>query len=246
MPQTKALKNLGLTKQEADIYLLILEKGFLKAKDLSGLLHILPNAVYRNITRLEEKGLLLISSHAPLRYRPHPVEFALNRLVRSREKALEKSAQALLHIKGKPPTLRSETAIALSADKLRFFAEATAMIRKARKEVLIISIGEPSPPELILADTEAIKRGVTIKMIVHKYDPDNFTLLQNLKRNGLEVKHLQDWGYHLQITDGNKYLLAVNNPKNTEERANIMIQSSYLSRAFRDYFFLLWEKATPV
>ncbi len=245
MDKLNSLKNLGLTKQQAIVYLLLLKEGMLSAKKIGEKCRMLPNAVYRIIYKLDEYGLIELVSKIPLKYVLTPAEYAIMRLVESQRKELEKSKESILKTY-KFLKFNKETDLELSADKIKFFKESERLINQSKKEVLIISIGEPSTPELILADKRAIERGVIIKFIVHKKDPENIEFLQNLKKNGLEIRHLKDWGYHMQITDSEKCLLAVNNPMNTDERANIKIQSSYLSKAFRDYFYLLWEKAEPV
>jgi len=239
------LKKLGLTKQQATVYLLLLKEGPLSPKTIGEKCVILPNAVYRVLYKLDKYGLIELGSKTPVRYIVTSMDFAISKLVEKRKKKLEASQKYLLQIKNHSD-LKKETDLELSTDIIKFFKESEQLINQSKKEVLIISIGEPSTPELILADKRAIERGVDIKFIVHKNDSDNHQFLLNLEKNGLEIRHLKDWGYHLQIVDGEKCLLSVNNPDNTNERANIKIQSKYLSRAFRDYFYLIWEKSRPI
>lgn len=236
------LTKLGLTVQQANIYSLLLNEGQLTAKKIAERLDILPNAVYRGLVRLDSLKLINLSSRAPLKYTIVSPEFSLSKLAKVKEFELANSLEMLIK-SIMPQKSAKETDLGLSSDKLKFFKQSEDLINKARKEVLIISIGEPSTNELILADKRAIERGVDIKFIVHKYDDENRDFLFNLQKNGLNIRYLKDWGYHLQIIDANKCLLSVNNPENTDERANILIQSKYLSKAFRDYFYLLWEKA---
>jgi sugar-specific transcriptional regulator TrmB len=138
------------------------------------------------------------------------------------------------------------TKIDVIAGKQEFFSASETLIKEAKQEVLIISIGEPSTSDLILADRRAIERGVTVRMIAHKYDKDNQEFLSNLKKNGLEIRHFPDWGFHLQVVDTEKSLLAVNNPQNPGERITVKINSTGLSKALRDYFYSVWEKAIKV
>ena len=83
-------------------------------------------------------------------------------------------------------------------------------------------------------------------MIVHKNDKENKQILENFKKNGFEIRHYPDWGFHLNIYDSKKSIITVNNPQNTKERVSMEIFSLGLSKALRDYFYSVWEKATPV
>ena len=83
-------------------------------------------------------------------------------------------------------------------------------------------------------------------MIAHKYDQSNQKLLSSWVKMGWQVRHYPDWGFHLIVIDKKTSLLSINNPKNTEERVSFLIQSSGLSKAFHDYFYSVWEKATPI
>ena len=120
------------------------------------------------------------------------------------------------------------------------------MINQAKKEVLIISIGEPVPDEIKLANRDAINRKVNIKFIVHKSDQENRLLLESWIKMGLDIRHYPGSGYHLSITDGKTCLISASNPKNPAERISMYTNSEGLSNAMRNYFYSLWEKALPV
>jgi len=244
---TKLLKKLGLTKQNSKIYLFLLENGYKTSKEIASEFKIFPNAVYRIIYKLDKLGLIQLSAKTPLSYKIISPKFALNNLIEKKKKELDKCKKIFNDPRYKPSRKVNPVDIEISADKIEFLKEATVMINSAKEEVLIISIGEPATSkELILADRRAIERGVKIKIIYHKYDETNREFIHNLIRNGLDIRHLKDWGYHMQIADGKKCLLSINNPKKTDERVNIRIQSKNLSQAFRSYFYQLWKRAEKI
>lgn len=240
------LVKLGFSKQEAEIYLTLVTDGVLPAKEIASRMNIMPHAVYRIIKKLEEKKLVAIITSAPLTFYVLPPELALSSYVKERSLQLEKEAKEINMVLSSKKTTSSSTKIDVIAGKQEFFLASENLIKESKKEVLIISIGEPSTPDLILADRRAIERGVIVRMIVHKYDKENQEFLKNLKKNGLEIRHFPDWGFHLQIVDGEKSLLVVNNPQNPEERITVKINSFGLSKALRDYFYSVWEKAIKV
>lgn len=140
-----------------------------------------------------------------------------------------------------PPTL-----VILISGRDNVFREATRMYKKAQKEILLISIGEPIPDELILAMRDALNRKVEMKMIAHKNDEENKGLLAAWMRMGMEIRHYPDWGYHLVICDGKRSLLTTNNPEATEERTGMLIFSEALSSTLRDYFYAIWGKSEEI
>jgi sugar-specific transcriptional regulator TrmB len=240
------LVKLGFSKQEAQIYLTLIKDGILPAKEIAKRMNILPHAVYRIIKKLEKKKLVTIITSSPLTFYVLPSELALSAYVKEKSLQLEREAKEINTYLTNKPTQSSSTKIDVIAGKQEFFTASESLIRDSKKEVLIISIGEPSTSDLILVDKRAIERGVIIRMIAHKYDKENKEFLENLKKNGLEIRHFPDWGFHLQVVDGEKSLLAVNNPQNPKERITVKINSLGLSKALRDYFYSIWEKAIKI
>jgi len=240
------LVKLGLSKQEAEIYLTLTKEGVLPAKEIASRMNILPHAVYRIIKKLEEKKLVAIITSSPLTFYVLPSELALSAYVKEKSLQLEKEAKEINTFLANKQSQSSSTKIDVIAGKQEFFNASEALIKESKKEVLIVSIGEPSTSDLILANKRAIERGVIVRMIAHKYDKENQEFLKNLEKNGLEIRHFPDWGFHLQIVDGEKSLLAVNNPKNPRERITVKINSSGLSKALRDYFYSVWEKSLKI
>ena len=240
------LVKLGFSKQEAEIYLLLVKEGVLPAKEIVVRMHILPHAVYRVIRKLKKKKLVTIISSSPLMFYVLPSELALTAYIKEKSLQLEKEAKEINAALASRQTQSLPTKIDVIAGKQEFFSASEAQINEAKKEILLISIGEPTTQEVVLAGKRAIERGVVFRVIYHKYDKENQELIENLKKNGLEIRHFPDWGFHLQVADGVQSLLVANNPQNPEERITVKINSVGLSKALRDYFYSVWEKAMKV
>lgn len=240
------LVKLGFSKQEAEIYLTLIKDGVLPAKEIASRMNILPHAVYRIIKKLEKKKLVAIITSSPLTFYVLPSELALSAYVKEKSLQLEKEAKEINTVLRSKQTPSSSTIIDIIAGKQEFFNASETLIKESKKEVLIVSIGEPSTSDLLLADKRAVERGVVVKMIAHKYDKENQEFLKNLEKNGLEIRHFPDWGFHLQIVDSEKSLLAVNNPQNPGERITVKINSTGLSKALRDYFYSVWDKSVKI
>jgi sugar-specific transcriptional regulator TrmB len=239
------LVNLGLSEHQALVYQTLIENGPLPAKSIAGKIGILPHAVYRLIKKLEKLELVSTNKDHPKIFRPVPPSVALEVLSKNKITDIEDlKTQALnaLITKTKP----SETQVEILTNKSQLFKTYVSKAQKAKTEILIISIGEHISGQMMITNRDAIERGVDFRMIAHKYDRTNQKLLSSWVKMGWQVRHYPDWGFHLIVIDKKTSILSINNPRNTEERISFLFQSTGLSKAFRDYFFSIWEKATPI
>lgn len=237
---------LGLSKHEAAIYQLLIKEGSLSAIAIATNLGVLPNAVYRICVKLSKNKLIATSEGYPKTFRPLSPSVALASYANEKILEIETLKNKALEDLGKLGKVTKESLINLLESRNEIFAKSVEMLNKAKKEILIISIGEQIPEEVILGSRDAINRGVEIKMICHKYNQENKQLLESWQKMGWQIRHYPDWGFHLVVTDGINSILSVNNPKNTSERTGLEFFSSGLSKALRDYFYSVWKKAKEI
>ena len=138
------------------------------------------------------------------------------------------------------------THIEVSFGQKEMFKWACKIIDGAKKEMLIISIGEYVPPEILISDKKAVERGVEIRFIAHKFDNENREILENFKKNGMDVRHYPGQGFHLAVADRKRTLLSVSNPQKTRERTSILLFNEGMSKALADYFDSIWSVAVVV
>lgn len=237
---------LGLSKHEATIYQLLTKEGSLSAKAIGKSLGILPNAVYRLCIKLSINKLIAISEGHPKTFRPLPPSVALTSYANEKILEIEDLKDKAIKDLSRLGEVTKETQINLLGSRNEVFIKSVEMLKKAKKEVLIISIGEQIPEEVILANRDAISRGVQVKMICHKFNQENRQLLESWQKMGWQIRHFPDWGFHLVVIDGTNSILSVNNPKNTSERTGLEFFSFGLSKALRDYFYSVWKKAKEI
>jgi sugar-specific transcriptional regulator TrmB len=242
----RQLKDLGLTNQEIETYSILLKHNDLSAQEIAQKLAIYPNTVYRTANTLMEFGLITILGKYPTLFRAISPQTSIPLLAERKIKKLQEITTDI----GAVPLLQnsniSSTKVDLIYGQENIFNEGAKLLDQTKKEMLVISVGEPIPPELLLSVRNAIKRGVVIKMIVHKCDLDNKTVLDNLKNNGYKIKYYPGWGFHIAIYDKEKSLQIISNPKNSEERVATLTRSVGLSKALADYFNFIWQKAKNV
>lgn len=240
------LVKFGLSKHEIKAYIILLEKGSLSVREIAKEINVLPNALYRLLNKLVTKGLVSVSGNNPKVYNALPPSIALELLTKQKIKELEEAKNSAIAVFSKQKTKAQETTINLLKNKHEFFTKYLELAKQAKKEILVVSIGEPIPDEIKLVNRDAVARRVDFKMIAHKYDDENRNLLKSYKTMGWEIRHYPGGGFHLFVIDGMKSVLAVNNPKNTSERVAFQIFSRGLSKALQDYFYSIWEKAVEI
>ncbi len=242
--QVQHLVKIGLSRQEAEIYLLLLQKGPLSAKNIATYLNILPNAVYRGAQKLKRKGLVAMMDVSPVLFNALSPSLALVSYAKKQALLLEQGAKTFLE--SLHPRKASPTQIKVIFGKEPVYLASAKMVAECRREVLFISIGELIPAKLLLSIRRAVERGVKVKLIVHKYDETNREIIKHFEQNGMEVRHSPDWGFHLGVYDKKEVILVVNNPRETDERIGIVMASAGLAKAMRDYFYFTWRGAVEI
>lgn len=241
----QTLVTLGLSRDEARCYALLINNGSLKAGEIASQMDIYPNAVYRIMERLEKKGFIVSLDTHPVTFQSISPHVAIPAYIDMKEKKLEELRHVSLKSFQEEKSI-SSTKVDIQTGKKQMFDTYITFAKRAKKEICIISLGEPVPDEIKLANRDAIERGVKLQFISHLYTADNRELLRSWVRVGMEVRHFQGGGFHLQIFDGKTSVLTANNPKNTSERTSMVIYNEGISTVLHDYFSSVWQKAIPI
>ncbi len=96
---TKALTRLGLTENDAKIYLLLAKEGPQHGKGIAKLLELNKQQLYRNLKRLRIKGIISVSVERPALFSAVSLEKVLDFLIESKREqalALQESREELL------------------------------------------------------------------------------------------------------------------------------------------------------
>ncbi len=236
---------LGFSRDEARIYETLIREGPASVRSISQKVEVLPTALYRLLKKLIVKGLVSPTGKHPAIYRAVFPSMALDGFIKTKQLELETMKEQVIN-QLTPKMESDQTRIDLLKSAYEFFLTYAELAKEAKREILIISIGETVPDEVLLANRDALERNVKIRFIAHKYDASNKDLLSRWQKMGIEVKHYPDWGFHLVIFDGIKSMLSVNNPNNTNERTVLVIYNKGLAKAHTDYFYSIWKKAKEI
>jgi len=241
---SKSLMNLGLTKQEALTYQLLINEGALSAASVSKKLDIMRNASYRLLKKLEDYGLITILETSPTTFQARPPKVAIEYFLQNKTKDLETyAAQSIVSLvnKDKAP----ETRIDIISSKSEMFSLYASFAKEAKNQILIISIGEDVSDETKLANRDALARKVIIRFIPQLHDKSNKNILEAWKKMGLQIRYFKDSGYHLVIFDQNRAILMASNPQKPSERNGVVIYSNSIVKALINHFEIIWEKGIP-
>ena len=155
------LVKIGLSRDEAACYITLISHGSQTAALVAENLHIFPNAVYRMMKKLEGKGFVVPLDSYPATFQALPPSVAIGGLVKEKEKMLTSLHIAAVHTLTHPDTDSPQTKLDMVAGKHAMFETYVGMANHAKEEILVISIGEPVPDEVKIANRDAQERGVT-------------------------------------------------------------------------------------
>lgn len=239
------LIKLGLSPDEAQCYTELVKQGSLTTAQLAQKVGILPNAVYRLVRKLQERGFVTILNTYPVTFQAIPPSVAIESYVGQKNKEFEEiKINTIKSIEENQSNIPTKVDIIVSQKGL--FDKFIELSQLVTKEILVISIGEPVPDELKLACVKAHQREVQIKFIFHVHNKENHELLTSWVKMGMEVRYFKDGGYHLNVYDGKIAILVTNNPKNTKERLGMVFYNDRLANSLRNYFYNIWGQATEI
>lgn len=101
----QVLRDLGLTLLQAKIYVALLESGVLRISAIAKLSNVPRPDVYRNLSKLHEKGLVEKIIKTPVEYQALPIKEALSLLLETKTRQYE--------------TLKAETRVLLDTAKVK-------------------------------------------------------------------------------------------------------------------------------
>lgn len=241
------LVKLGLTPQEARIYLMLLNSPLSKVKDIANDLGLLIPSVHRSLTKLKQNKIIISYGGKPFKFQAMSPSFALQHLIQQvHQEQLVLKTEIENTIQQKRPT--EELLVEYLEGKQAIFNHALPIIKQIKKEILILSIGEPIPQEIFVSITQAGKRGATIKMLAERYGNTNKNLLHNWQKNGWMIRHLEKpvLDFTLTIYDTKICVIQVRRKEAKEQRAGIAFHNPAYSQAQKQYFEQLWKQSKKI
>lgn len=253
---TVLLLGLGLSLNQARVYLAILQLQKTTAGQIAKFSKVRREDVYRILPTLEKMGLIERLLGKPTEIRATPVSDALTFLVAEEKKRFDERLSGMrvtvqrLSLKDwKQPLPEEESIYILIAEKKAILAKTSGLIRNSRKEVALIADKERII--LILSQLsdeckQAIKNGAQIRLIFEGYSTD-ISLKEKVQKlidgASVHVKFHRKPLNHFIMSDDTEALITGSKKSGIGESPSLWTNNSNLIGVIRTSFEFDWEKA---
>jgi len=253
---TDLLLGLGLSLNQARVYLTILKLEKTSVGQISKFSKVRREDIYRVIPTLEKMGLIERLLGKPTMIRATPISDALTFLV-AEEKAksddrlsgMRNLVQKLSLKDWKQPIPGEESIYILIAEKKAILAKTSELIKNSRKEVALIADKARIIPTLSQFSEEcrqAIKKGSQICLIFEGDSPD--TLLKEkvqklIDGTSVHIKFHSEPLNHFIMSDDKEALITTSKESGLGESPSLWTNNSNLIGVLRTGFESDWKKA---
>jgi len=248
----RALRGLGLSKNEVKVYVYLARTGEHKASDISEALSLHRTETYRILRDLEKRGLISSVFEKPLKFIATPFEKALDILIETKRmklNLLEKKRQSLVDIwlsLPKPEVelerkevfqiLEGEEQISLKADEI---------VGKAESEILVFisecDIANFYHSGLLEKLEKALKKGVNVQLLT-TYSPKTCFFLEKTKLKRAKYSQLNaDELPTFIIADDEHLLLLIRKDNGKKKVAALWTNYDAFIKALKTLFNELWN-----
>ncbi len=240
----KKLKKLGLTEYEIRVYLTLLNEGSKKGGEISKLSKVPHGKTYESLESLEKKGFISVFPVKPKLFSAVMPEIAIKNFSNNRIDAIKRLEEDLVK-KLKPAKKMTNDARVTDKFTIIHGLKRERELSKYTYDISKKYVKNMSTYEFIssYSRARARKRGVKIFQIATKMTKNLAKNSKEESKEGVDIKYYPLEELRLKIIDGNKSVMTIVNPENSEDRISLFIDSKELSEAFEHYFDKIWKKS---
>jgi len=253
---TDLLLSLGLSLNQAKVYLAILKLEKTTAGQIAKFSKVRREDVYRLLPALEKMGLIERLMGKPMEIRATPISDALSFLVSEeknkfdeRLKNMRITVQKLSLNDWILPLPQKESLYILIAEKKAILAKTSRLIRNSKKEVALIADKARIIPILSQFSDEckrAIKKGAQIRLIFEG-DSTDVLLGEKVKKlidgASVHVKFYREPLNHFIMSDDKEALITTSKESGLGESPSLWTNNSNLIGVLRTGFESDWKNA---
>jgi len=256
---TDLLLSLGLTINQAKVYLVILKLEKTTAGEVAKYSKVRREDVYRILPALGKMGLIERFLGKPIKIRATPISDALTSLLSKEKrqfddhlKGLQNTVQKLSQKDWKQPLPSEESTFILIEEKTAILAKTSELIRHSKKEVTLIADKTRIIPTLYRFSQEykqAIKRGAQINLL---FEGDKSDDLQIEKVNKLldgmpvQIRFNPESLSHFFMFDGKEALVPTSKDSGLGESPYLFTNNNNFLGVLRNEFESNWQKAVQI
>lgn len=225
-----------LSPQALKVYQEVSKSSPVTAKTISNRLKIFPNAVYREIDKLESFGLVSATGTHPAKFQNRKSEESLGFLTDLVRQSL------LINQKDSDETLNLDF-IQNRNELLNLTNKDT---KHAKESLNILVSGHEVPTETILGQKQAVDRGVRVRILIQDLSASVRERVRAWKKMGIEVRYLKYMQARILIFDGKiVYFTSYSESKN-HEAVGMRFEYEPYARLMDELFEQKWLQARVV
>lgn len=263
----EVLRELGLSKRETEVYILLAKKGFQGVNSIATTLKMDRPQTYRALKSLQEKGVVEATIESPTRYAAISLETLIDSLVKEKKNAvehLEADKQDLVAYWKSLTVEESEYPIArfqVVMTREGIYSKVARMVEESEKEILILTTSLGVIQEDMAGIFDKVKRSAQEKpefqcRILSNVSWENRQIVKQTlekinKKMNVEWRHI-DMGSkfypRFAIKDDEEAILYVMPRDDTsmpsKEDTGLWITSKMFISTLRSSFMEMWRNAT--
>lgn len=239
---------IGLSKQAIDVYQLLLDQGSFSATDIGKRLKLAPTAVYRLVDHLIFLGIITASATRPALYSAKDPSLAREQYIAAQRAWFTDSVVGNFMISQMSQTSEQMTDAAFITGRNAIFSRITKDYHMVKRSIIMIILGlsEGISPELLLAQKDAVEKGVRCKIIVQEYRAENRDTITSWIQNGAVVRHGKPIGFHMVILDDRISYLMWYDEHDRSKRTAVRFVHAGIAKQLQAVFDGFWRDAIPI
>ncbi len=217
------LAQLGLTPYEIKVYLTLLKEGTLKGGEISRKSGVPNGRTYDVLHKLKTKGFVEEIITTPKLFKAVPPKIATALLIHSKKQQLTELEHHLpdqlntltqLH----PPSTQEKITLLHGKHLLpSILKQEHALVKKTFKRMFTF---EYMPYDLIRAEQQLMKRGVTFKILGTLLTPTTLKFMKQAKKIGYDVRYYPVEELRLSIIDHDRSMINLVNKKSQPKQSS--------------------------
>jgi sugar-specific transcriptional regulator TrmB len=252
---TELLLGLGLTLNQAKVYLAILKLEKTTVGQIAKFSKVRREDVYRILPTLDKMGLIEKLMGKPTQIRATPISDALSFLVAEEKSKYEDRLKGMrnkvhmLSLKDWKQPLPEESIYILIAEKKAILAKTSELIRNSRKEIKLIADKARIIPILSQFSQEcrhAINKGAQIRLIFEGEKSDSL-LKEKVNKlidgTSVHIKFSPESLNHFNMSDDKEALITTSKESGLGESPSLWTNNNNLIGLLRTAFESDWQKA---
>jgi len=263
----KVLRDLGLSRREAEVYVFLSRRGPLGANSVSTMLKIERVQTYRALKSLQEKGIVEATLETPTRFSAVPFDSLLNSLIatrKSRISELEAQKEALLDYWKNLSSRVTEYPLAkfrVLTEKRAIYNEIQRMTQDAKEDVVklatSVSVIQEDLAGILDSITNHLRKNRKVQIrILAGISKDNHSIIAKIMKTASAQKLNMQWRHidlgsraypQFLVKDCEETLLYLTPEEepttSSQAETALWIRSPIFASALRESFLEMWREA---